>query len=38
MAITRKDLEAEVARLNDKYCSRTGNELRVQGAYGGYQV
>lgn len=38
MAITKKDLEAEVARLNDKYCSRTGNELRVQGAYGGYQV
>lgn len=38
MAITKKDLETEVARLNDKYCSRTGNELRVQGAYGGYQV
>ena len=38
MAITKRDLQAEVDRLNDKYCSKTGNELRIQGAYGGYQV
>ena len=38
MAITKKDLQVEVDRLNAKYCRRTGNELRVQGAYGGYQV
>lgn len=36
--ITKKDLQVEVDRLNKKYCSRTGNELRIQGAYGGYQV
>lgn len=36
--ITKKDLQVEVDRLNKKYCSRTGNELRFQGAYGGYQV
>lgn len=38
MAITKKDLQAEVDKLNKKYCARTGNELRIQGAYGGYQV
>lgn len=38
MAITKKDLQAEVDRLNKKYCAKSGNELRVQGAYGGYQV
>lgn len=38
MAITKKDLQEEVDKLNKKYCARTGNELRVQGAYGGYQV
>lgn len=36
--ITKKDLQVEVDRLNKKYCSHTGNELRIQGAYGGYQV
>ena len=29
MAITKKDLQAEVDKLNKKYCARTGNELRV---------
>ena len=38
MAITKKDLQEEVDKLNKKYCARTGNELRIQGAYGGYQV
>ena len=38
MSITGKDLQAEVDRLNKKYCAKSGNELRVQGAYGGYQV
>ena len=38
MAITKKDLEYEVAQLNEKYCKKTGNELRVAQAYGGYQV
>ena len=38
MAITKRDLQAEVDRLNEKYCGKTGNELRIQGAYGGYQV
>lgn len=38
MAITKKDLQAEVDILNKKYCSKSGNELRIQGAYGGYQV
>ena len=36
MAITKRDLQAEVDKLNKKYCARTGNELRIQGAYGGY--
>lgn len=39
MAFIRKeDLEYEVSRLNKKYCKNTKHELRVQGAYGGYQV
>ncbi len=38
MAITRKDLQAEVDILNKKYCAKSGNELRIQQAYGGYQV
>ena len=38
MAITKKDLQDEVDRLNKKYCSKSGNELKVYGAYGGYQV
>ena len=37
MAITKRDLQAEVDKLNKKYCARTGNELRIQGAYGGYR-
>lgn len=27
MAITKKDLQEEVDKLNKKYCARTGNEL-----------
>ena len=38
MAITRKDLQYEVDRLNKKYCKNTKHKLSVQGAYGGYQV
>lgn len=38
MAITKKDLQEEVDKLNKKYCARTGNELRIGCAYGGYQV
>lgn len=38
MAITKKVLQEEVDKLNKKYCARTENELRIQGAYGGYQV
>lgn len=38
MAITKKDLQEEVDKLNKKYCSRSGNQLRISSAYGGYQV
>lgn len=38
MAITKKDLQAEVDRLNQRYCSKSKNELRIDCAYGGYQV
>lgn len=35
---TKKDLEREVARLNDQYCKNTVNHLVVHQAYGGYSV
>ncbi len=35
---TYKDLQAEVDRLNSKYCKHTRNELAVERAYGGYAV
>ena len=35
---TKKELFAEVERLNKKYCSKTKNKLRVSQAYGGYEV
>ena len=35
---TKKDLQKEVDRLNDKYCKRTKNKLRISQAYGGYSV
>lgn len=35
---TKKDLYAEVERLNAKYCKNTKNKLKVGSAYGGYQV
>ena len=38
MAITKRDLESEVARMNAKYCKNTKNRLQVGGAYGGYKV
>ena len=38
MAITKKDLQAEVDRLNKKYCDKSKHELVVSGAYGGYMV
>ena len=33
-----RDLQAEVNRLNNKYCKRTKNELTISRAYGGYSV
>ena len=30
MAITKKDLQAEVDKLNKKYCARTGNERNLE--------
>lgn len=38
MAITKKDLQYEVDRLNNKYCKNTKHKLYVSQAYGGYQV
>lgn len=38
MAFTKKDLYAEVERLNEKYCKKTKNKLCIGCAYGGYQV
>lgn len=35
---TKKDLEYEIRRLNEKYCKSGKNELRLSQAYGGYQV
>ena len=35
---TKKDLQREVDRLNDKYCRRTKNKLVISQAYGGYCV
>jgi len=35
---TKKDLQAEVRRLNAKYCKNTKNKLDISQAYGGYQV
>ena len=35
---TYRDLQAEVNRLNNKYCKRTKNELTISRAYGGYSV
>ncbi len=35
---TKKDLQAEVKRLNAKYCKNTLNKLDISYAYGGYQV
>lgn len=34
----KKDLQAEVNRLNEKYCKNTKNHLVVNEAYGGYSV
>lgn len=35
---TKKDLQNEVNRLNNKYCRNTKNHLRISQAYGGYSV
>lgn len=35
---TKKDLQNEVKRLNQKYCKNTKNCLVVDGAYGGYSI
>ena len=35
---TKKDLQKQVDYLNNKYCKRTKNELKISQAYGGYQV
>ncbi len=35
---TKKDLQREVDRLNEKYCKNTKNHLVVSEAYGGYAV
>lgn len=32
------DLKFEVDRLNNKYCSKSKNELVIDRAYGGYDV
>lgn len=35
---TKRDLEAEVERLNKKYCKSGKNEFAINQAYGGYEV
>lgn len=35
---TKKDLQLEVARLNNKYCKLTKNKFEISQAYGGYSV
>ena len=35
---TKKDLQAEIKRLNAKYCKNTKNKLDISQAYGGYEV
>lgn len=35
---TKKDLQYEVDRLNNKYCKNTKNKLTISQAYGGYSV
>lgn len=38
MSLTKKDLRAEVDRLNKTYCSKTKNQFAIHEAYGGYQI
>lgn len=35
---TKKDLEYEVKRLNERYCKNTKNHLVIKQAFGGYSV
>ena len=35
---TKKDLQYEINRLNNKYCKGGKNKLGLHQAYGGYQV
>lgn len=35
---TKRDLQYEVNRLNNKYCRNTKNYLTISQAYGGYSV
>lgn len=35
---TKKDLEREVERFNEKYCKSGPNKFAISQAYGGYQV
>lgn len=35
---TKRDLQYEVDRLNNKYCKNTKNKLSISQAYGGYSV
>lgn len=35
---TKKDLENEVSRLNNKFFKNDKNHLTINGAYGGYMV
>jgi hypothetical protein len=35
---TYRDLQDEVKEMNEKYCKKGRVEMRVQRAYGGYQV
>lgn len=35
---TKKDLQYEISRLNNKYCKGGKNKLTLDQAYGGYQV
>ena len=35
---TKRDLQREVERLNDRYCKYTKNKLAISQAYGGYSV
>lgn len=35
---TKKDLQYEINRLNNKYCKGGKNKLTLSEAYGGYQV